>query len=92
MSRYNLYWVSNMSRYRNWSKPPGAVSRYKQGLTKEFVTVYKFLSGLMRVSRLYKHLNFNSVQKLNAKIVTKKLPLPSVLGTVLFIRAVGYLS
>jgi len=33
-----------------WSKPPGAVSRYKFTRSQKFVTVQKFAGGQMRVS------------------------------------------
>ena len=57
----------------SWSKPPGAVSRYKHWRKKEFVTVQKLLSGQRSVSRLYEHLNLNSVQEPPSKNCDKKI-------------------
>jgi uncharacterized protein YcgL (UPF0745 family) len=79
VSRYNLYWVSNLSRYRNlveaaWCSV--AVQTWSDLIICHGIKSVKRADAGIRVQEQD---DFNSVQDLFAKTVTKKCFLLSVL-------------
>jgi hypothetical protein len=69
-----------LSRYRIINESTGAVSRYKDDRSQEFITVQGFYCGHMRVSGCNGHYEFVLGAGAKAKTVTNNLPILSVLA------------